>query len=142
MPPPVIIDTVRLKNARFTAELHDDRKLAFLRLYSPRLPGRDMLLPLREEPVCAAMACFTPLGRLHALYWSLACGYAEAFPSEVSFSSPDRPYHPFRQARAADLVLLGNGWWLADVDGLFSSVAVRCGAATTAEVAIAPARRG
>ena len=135
----MIIDTVRLKNARFIAELHDDRKLAFLRLHNPRLPGRDLLLPLREEPVCVAMACFTPLGRLHALYWSLAFGYAEALPSQVSFSCPDRPY---REGREADLVLLGNGWWLADVEGLFSCVTVISGGVTTAQVPIAPARRG
>lgn len=135
----MIVDATRLAHARLVAELHEVRGTPFLRLHSPRMPARDMLLSLGPEPLCGALACFTPFGRLHTLHWSLAYGRSDLTrPASVHFTSSALRYR--REALGEPLPL--GGWWVADAEGLFTHVRVQSDGETIAQSTIASARRG
>lgn len=114
----MIIDQVRLPAAQLTAEVHRNKDVDYLRLHHRHDLTRDLLLPLRPDPLCGALARFTRLGRLHALYWTLAYGFGSAHRVSLDFSSPTR----FGRDAHIDARVLGDRYWIADVEGLYEHV--------------------
>ncbi len=67
----------------------------------------------------------TRLKRIHALYWGLAYGFGDLDQDAVVRFEPD----PRRRGPRVDVApqSLGHHYWVADAEGIFSSVAMLVG---------------
>lgn len=114
-----------LVEAWLTARVWRDGPLLYLDLRSRIDPRQSFLLPVGHAPVIAGMALWTPLGRIHALYWGLAYGRGELpAGSTVRFDADGPCAH---RSVVAAVVSLGDGGWVAAAEGVFAAATVVSG---------------
>lgn len=114
-----------LQRAHLALELKQDGGLRYLLARSTVDPMQSLLLPLSDDVVCTGLSLFTRLGRMHSLCWGLAYGVG-SLPDDVvvEFASGTLRY---RQSAEVTPLRLGDDVWVADAEGVFSSVTMFCG---------------
>lgn len=116
---------VALDAVPLTVQLRRAGVVLYLDVRSPIDPSQTFLLSLGCEPLFAGIAWWTPLGRIHALYWGLVYGRGELpAGSVVRFDA----FGPCAHAAAVVApVPLGEGCWVATAEGVFTGAAVVSG---------------
>ena len=93
------------------------------------------VLPLRPELLCGGLALYTKLGRLHAIYWSIAYGVGPLSRSDViSFSTDQLRY---RETTNIAPIPMGDRCWVAAVHGSYTSAGFHRGGVELASVGLA-----
>ena len=116
---------VVLLRAHVDIQLKAYRGTPFLAVRSRIDPSQSFLLPARHRPTLSGLSVHTRLKRIHALYWGLAYGFGDLGQDAVVRFEPD----PRRGGRRVDVApqSLGHHYWVADAEGIFSSVAMLVG---------------
>ena len=93
------------------------------------------VLPIRPELLCGGLACYTKLGRLHAIYWSIAYGVGPISRSDViSFSTDQLRY---RVTTNIAPIPVGDSAWVAAAHGSYTSAGFHRGGVELASVRLA-----
>jgi len=93
------------------------------------------VLPLRPELLCGGLALYTKLGRLHAIFWSIAYGVGPISRSDViSFSTDQLRY---RETTNTAPIPVGDSAWAAAVHGSYTSAGFHRGGVELASVRLA-----
>ena len=109
--------------------------MSFLEVRSEIDPAQHFLLPLPSPPEIDGLAVPTRLGRLHALYWSLAFGTGTLSKGSLVRFQTDG----IRYRRTVDVApnQLGEQCWVAEAQGAFSTAATVAAEIETARVHLA-----
>lgn len=124
-----------LTGARLSVELCRDEELAYLYVRSLLDRTQVFLLPLPQPPAIQGLALATTFGRVHALPWALA--YGAGLLSDrcvIAFGSDSLRW---RRTVNATPQRLGEGCWVAAVEGVFTTAAAVTGGVEAARVQLA-----
>ncbi len=121
--------------SRLSVQLCEEGGLPFLEAKSRLDPDQSFLLPISQRPALSGLSLFTRLGRIHSLCWALAYGCGElAEHTAARFESDTLRYRVGVEVAPRRLC---DDVWLADVDGVFDSVALLVGDRTIQQVRLA-----
>lgn len=126
---------VQLPSSRLLVTLHEGGPLEYLDVRSTVDPAQALLLPLPVPPAIDGISLETRLSRLYALPWALAYGRG-VLPAGASVAFSTGTVR-FRRTVRSSPVQLGQGCWVADVEGLFATAAVVVDGVVTARAALA-----
>lgn len=90
------------------------------------------MLPLRPKLLCGGLARHTKLGRLHAIYWSIAYGVGPISTSDVIAFSTDQLR--YRETTNIAPIPVGDSAWAAAVHGSYTSARFHRGGVELARV--------
>lgn len=131
----VVRGSVHLVRSRLSVQLSEQGDLRFLEVHSRLDPEQCLLLPIGHRPELAGLSMYTRLGWIHSICWGLAYGFGELGEQAVArFRTDTLRYRVSVDARPRRL---GDDLWLADVEGVFDSVALLVGDRTVRRAPLA-----
>jgi hypothetical protein len=128
-------DAVSLPRAKLIALVRENDGVRYLDVRSRIDPEQSLLLPLPASPLIAGVGLITPLSLLCDLPWALAYGSGPlAAGCVIRFESDSLR---FRRAVQVTPRRLDEHCWVADVRGVFTTVATVVGGVESCRVLLA-----